>query len=176
MARRWYLNKEKRQIASNHCFRIEMVWLSVISGSCAWMHYYKWSSIYLFHVHFFLLFRWDIRFDTLFCRSGRLHFNPLSTLSVSHTSHAKPKNDDGKIGEKEREKEEKNINRLHYYLCRNDVGSIENRLGHNSAQITVNVLKFLHQLRYRIDVVPFEHGVRGVQLLNVCIMRIDVIS
>lgn len=62
------------------------------------------------------------------------------------------------------------------YLCRNDVSTIEYCLGHNSAQIRINVFKLLHQLWYRFKMIKFQHGICCMQMLNVCIVWVYVIS
>lgn len=62
------------------------------------------------------------------------------------------------------------------HLRWNDIGSVENGIRQNGTEIGVNVLQFLHQLWNCFAMVGLEHGIRRMQLLNVRIVRIDVIG
>lgn len=60
------------------------------------------------------------------------------------------------------------------YLCGNRIGSVQDALRHDDAQLAVDLLQLLRQLRNGLHVVGLHHGVGGVQLLDVGIVRVQV--
>lgn len=68
----------------------------------------------------------------------------------------------------------KRVAHVRTYLGGNGVRSQQHAIRNDGAQLAVDVLQLLRQLRNGVHVVGFHHGIGGVQLLHVGIVRVHV--